>query len=423
MTGQKISGRIAGANKLVVVVKGYPRLSETFIAQELRGLELAGLDLVIVSLRQPTDKKRHAVNDEIQAPILYLPEYLYQAPQRVFRALWIASRYPAFWGTLCSFFVDLARDLSPNRIRRFGQAAVLVAEWPKGGAWLHAHFIHTPASVADYAARIMGMGWTVSAHAKDIWTQPNWELAGKLDRARWTVTCTASGHAHLQSLAKYPDRIHLSYHGLNLARFPPFLDDRLARDGSSANDPVQIISVGRAVPKKGYDVLFRALALLPSDLHWHFMHLGGGPERGALQILAKTLGIADRIIWRGAVTQDDVLAAYRTADLFALACRITADGDRDGLPNVLVEAASQSLACVTTNISGIPELFSDGQNGWMVPPDNPAAFAAALQQAITSPHIRARFAAAAAGQVRNTLDFHTSVAQLAALFAAEGLTP
>ena len=87
MTGQKTSSRIAGANKLVIVVKGYPRLSETFIAQELRGLELAGLELVIVSLRQPTDKKRHAVNDEIQAPVLYLPEYLYQEPLRVLRAL------------------------------------------------------------------------------------------------------------------------------------------------------------------------------------------------------------------------------------------------------------------------------------------------------------------------------------------------
>ncbi len=220
------------SKRLVVVVKGYPRLSETFIAQELRGLELAGLDLVIVSLRQPTDTKRHAVHDEMQAPVMYLPEYLYQAPLRVLRGLWVASRQPGFRATFRSFFGDLRRDLTPNRIRRFGQAAVLVAEWPKGGAWLHAHFIHTPASVADYAARILGMGWTVSAHAKDIWTSPDWELAGKLDRARWAVTCTAMGHAHLQSLASDPARVHLSYHGLNLDRFPPFTEPRPARDGS-----------------------------------------------------------------------------------------------------------------------------------------------------------------------------------------------
>jgi glycosyltransferase involved in cell wall biosynthesis len=409
--------------RLVVVLKGYPRLSETFIAQELRGLELAGFDLVIVSLRQPTDAKRHAVHDEMQAPVMYLPEYLYQAPLRVLRGLWSASRQPGFRAAFRSFLRDLRRDLTPNRIRRFGQAAVLVAEWPKDGTWLHAHFIHTPASVADYAAHVMGMGWTVSAHAKDIWTSPDWELAGKLARARWAVTCTATGHAHLQSLAADPARVHLSYHGLNLDRFPLFTDTRPLRDGSNPHDPVQIISVGRAVPKKGYDILMRALALLPPGLHWHFTHMGGGPDRAALQTLAKTLGIADRITWRGSVAQNEILAAYRASDLFALACRITPDGDRDGLPNVLVEAASQGLACVTTNISGIPELFTHGENGWLVPPDDADALSAALHHAITFPADRAHLGSAAAAKVRATLDFHTSIADLTALFASEGVTP
>ncbi len=186
---------------------------------------------------------------------------------------------------------------------------------------------------------------------------------------------------------------------------------------------MQIISVGRAVPKKGYDVLLHALAGLPPGLHWHFTHMGGGPDRATLQTLATTLGIADRITWRGSVAQDEVLAAYRASDLFALACRITPDGDRDGLPNVLVEAASQGLACVTTNISGIPELFTDGENGWLVPPDNAPALTDALCHAITSPPARARLGSAAAARVRATLDFHTSIADLTALFASEGITP
>ena len=401
--------------RLVVVVKGYPRLSETFIAQELRGLELAGFDLVIVSLRHPTDKKRHAVHDEMQAPVLYLPEYLYQEPLRVLRGLWVARRHPGFGGAVRALLRDLRRDITPNRIRRFGQAAVLVAEWPDKARLLHAHFIHTPASVADYAAQIMRMDWSVSAHAKDIWTSPDWELAGKLARAKWAVTCTESGHKHLQSLAADAARVHLSYHGLNLDRFPPFTGDRGSRDGSRADGPVRIVSVGRAVPKKGYDVLLHALARLPKGLHWRLDHLGGGDKTG-LQALADSLGLADRITWHGSVDQAQVLAAYAASDLFALACRITPDGDRDGLPNVLVEAASQSLACVTTNISGIPELFRDGHNGWLVPPDDPAALAVALQQAITRPDLRHVRGAQAAAQVRATLDFHTSVAQLAALF-------
>ncbi|WP_215905429.1 glycosyltransferase [Cypionkella psychrotolerans] len=412
-----------GQKRLVVVVKGYPRLSETFIAQELRGLELAGLDLVIVSLRHPTDKKRHAVHFEIAAELLYLPEYLYQEPRRVLRGFWCACHHPGFWPTLRAWLKDLMRDPSPNRIRRLGQAAVLVAEWPHNGAWLHAHFIHTPASVADYAAQIMHVGWTVSAHAKDIWTSPDWELSAKLNRAKWAVTCTEMGHKHLQSLAGDPARVHLSYHGLNLDRFPSFTETRAVRDGSDPADPVQIVSVGRAVRKKGYDTLLHALALLPANLHWRFTHLGGGPERETLQALAETLNLTSRIHWQGSVDQSEVLSAYRSSDLFALACRITADGDRDGLPNVLVEAASQGLACLSTNISGIPELFRNAENGWLTPPDNPEALAAALQTAITRPDLRAQYGQAAAAQVRATLDYHHSVNQLMTLFAVEGIQP
>lgn len=401
--------------KLVVVVKGYPRLSETFIAQELRGLELAGFDLVIISLRHPTDRKTHPVHDEIRAKVLYLPEYLYQEPIRVLKGLWFSRKLPGFRATFRAFLGDLRRDLSRNRIRRLGQAAVLVREWPEGGHWLHAHFIHTPASVADYAARILGRDWSISAHAKDIWTSPDWELAGKLGRACWTVTCTESGHRHLQSLAADPGRVHLSYHGLNLDRFPHFAGDRGARDGSDAARPVRIVSVGRAVPKKGYDVLLRAFALLPPDLHWRFTHLGAGGEVAKLKRLAEELGIADRCLWRGAADQTEIIAAYREADIFALASRIAGDGDRDGLPNVIVEAASQGLAAVATNISGIPELIIDGTGGWLVPPEDPVALAEALADAIRHPDERAARAGAAEARVRAEFDYRTSIAELTTL--------
>lgn len=401
--------------RLVVVVKGYPRLSETFIAQELRGLELAGFDLVIVSLRHPTDTKGHPVHSEIQAPVLYLPEYLHQEPIRVLKGLWFARKRPGFRATFRAFIGDLRRDISRNRLRRLGQAAVLVREWPEGGHWLHAHFIHTPASVADYAARIVGRDWSISAHAKDIWTSPDWELAGKLGRARWTVTCTDSGYRHLQSLAPDPGRVHLSYHGLNLDRFPHFEAARGARDGSDPAAPVRIVSVGRAVPKKGYDVLLRAFGKLPPELHWTFTHLGSGGEVPKLKRLAEELGIAGRCHWRGAADQTEVIAAYREADLFTLASRIAKDGDRDGLPNVIVEAASQGLPSVATNISGIPELVTDGTSGWLVPPEDPDALAAALTGAIRHPAERARRGAAAEARVRQHFNYQTSIADLTAL--------
>jgi hypothetical protein len=209
----------ARAGRVAFVVKGYPRLSETFIAQEIEALETRGLDILIVSLRQPTDPATHPVHRRIRAPLLYLPEYLYRAPLRVWRG-WLASRQrPGYHAARQTWLADLARDPTPNRIRRFGQALVLAAELPADINHLHAHFLHTPASVARYAAVMLGLPWSVSAHAKDIWTIPDWEKREKLADARWAVTCTAAGYRHLAALAPTDDRVALCYHGVDFDRF------------------------------------------------------------------------------------------------------------------------------------------------------------------------------------------------------------
>jgi glycosyltransferase involved in cell wall biosynthesis len=213
--------------------------------------------------------------------------------------------------------------------------------------------------------------------------------------------------------------VHLSYHGLDLERFAQFAGKRPDVDGSDPAEPVLILSVGRAVEKKGFDILLEALALLPRDLNWRFEHIGGGDLLPGLKAEADRLVIADRIAWRGALAQQELLERYRSADLFALACRIGADGDRDGLPNVLVEASSQRLACVSTNISGVPELLSDGENGLLVPPEDAPALAAALERAIRDPALRHKLGAAAEQRVRTAFDYHASVRQLKALFEQE----
>ncbi|MDH4439873.1 MAG: glycosyltransferase [Rhizobium sp.] len=402
--------------KILVLLKGYPRLSETFIAQELLGLEKAGFELALVAMRRPTDKKRHAVHDEISATVEYLPEYLHEEPLRVVKALWTVRGLPGFRQALSQFWKDLRRDVTRNRIRRFGQAAVLVAEWPKDAGWLHAHFIHTPASVANYASLMSGLPWTVSAHAKDIWTSKDWDLAEKLQRADWAVTCTAVGYEKLNSLSGRRGNVHLSYHGLDLERFPHFDGERSSRDGSEPADPVRILSVGRAVKKKGYDTILNALAKLPARLHWHYTHIGGGDELVPLKALANDLGISDRITWMGSMDQQDVLSQYRDADVFTLACRITADGDRDGLPNVLVEAASQRMMAVSTTVSGISELFRNDENALLVGPDDPQALSVALLSALTDPALRRRLGAAAEARVRRDFDYHDSIHDLDRLF-------
>ena len=392
------------------VVKGYPRLSETFIAQEIAALEARGLDIRIVSLRQPTDGALHPVHRAVRAPVHYLPEYLYRAPLRVLRALAHAAARPGFRRALAAWLKDLVRDPTPNRVRRFGQAAVLAAELPPEVSWLHAHFIHTPASVARYASLMAGLPWSVSAHAKDIWTTRAWEKAEKLASCSWAVTCSAAAHAHLDALA--PGKVTLAYHGLDFARFPAFLRP-------VGGDRVTILSVGRAVEKKGFDVLLDALALLPTALDWRLVHIGGGALLPRLKRQADTLRLARRIEWRGAQPQDAVLAAYREADLFVLACQRTRSGDRDGLPNVLMEAQSQGLPCITTTASAADELIVDGNSGILVPPGDAAALARAIGELIADPMRRESLGRAGESRVRSVFAAERGIDRLCVLFGLE----
>jgi glycosyltransferase involved in cell wall biosynthesis len=397
-------------------LKGYPRLSETFIAQEIEALEARGLNILIVSLRHPTDKTVHPVHERIRAARLYLPEYLYQAPLRVYRGWRRARCNPGYRSAFAIWLADLRRDPTPNRIRRFGQALVLAAELPAEIRHLHAHFLHTPASVARYTAMILGIEWTVSAHAKDIWTTPEWETREKLADASWTVTCTATGHHHLTELAPAPDRVALCYHGLALDRFPSQAEEPRNTDGSDPTKPVVLLSVGRLVEKKGYGDLLAALARLPPGLFWRLVHVGGGPLADGLKQQAERLGLAGRIEWRGARPQPDVLAAYREADLFVLAAKTAKDGDRDGLPNVLLEAQSQRLACVATQSSGIPELVEAERTGLLVPPGDVDALAGAIVALIRDPERRAQLGTAGEVRVRRDFDMVGGIDLLAARF-------
>ncbi|TLP69273.1 colanic acid biosynthesis glycosyltransferase WcaL [Parasedimentitalea maritima] len=384
---------------LAVLVKGWPRLSETFIAQELVALEAAGHSFEIWSLRHPTDVKRHPLHDQLQAQVNYLPEYLYQEPDRVWRARNVAQTLPGYAEAYRIWRTDLKRDPSHNRIRRFGQACVLAAEMPDAVLGMYAHFLHTPSSVARYAAIIRGLPWSFSAHAKDIWTSPDWEISEKLSSAHhgaaFGATCTGFGAKHLQEMSDDPTRVDLIYHGLDLGRFPA-APDRVWR---KAGDPLHLMSVGRLVEKKGFDNLIAALALLPEGLDWHWTHIGGGDLKAPLEDMAIKAGINHRINWRGACDQPEVIAAMRAADLFVLPSRIASDGDRDGLPNVLMEAASQRLPILSTAVSAIPEFITTGTHG-LLSDDAPECLAEAMLQIARHPDQAAEMAEAALSRLK-----------------------
>jgi len=194
------------------------------------------------------------VHAEIQAPKHYLPEYIYQELFRVWWAKVNCAFKSGFWKALPVFMKDFLRDPSANRVRRWGQAMVLAHEYAGNHDHIYAHFLHTPCSVARYAALISGKSFSISAHAKDIWTSPEWEMREKLEDCDWLVTCTEGGADYLKSLAP-AGRVHLVYHGLDLSRFPAPEIKPSKNDGKTKAKSINLVTVGRAVSKKGIDTL------------------------------------------------------------------------------------------------------------------------------------------------------------------------
>jgi glycosyltransferase involved in cell wall biosynthesis len=273
--------------------------------------------------------------------------------------------------------------------------------------------MHTPSSVARYAAIMRGLPWSFSAHAKDIWTSDEWEKREKLSAAShgavFGATCTAFGAEHLREMADDPARVDLVYHGLDLTRFPAPPECAL-RD---ASDSFHMVSVGRLVEKKGFDRLIAAFAQLPADLDWHWTHIGGGGLKDTLQAQAEAAAVAHRITWRGACDQPEVIEAMRSADLFVLPSRIAEDGDRDGLPNVLMEAASQMLPILSTPVSAIPEFIDSGTHGLLVE-DDPAKLATAIRDLAGDPARTRAFATAAYDRLVGEFGMAPGIARLSA---------
>ena len=371
--------------RAAIIVKGYPRLSETFVAQELLELQKHGLDFTIYSLRQPTSQEIHPIHGEITADIEYLPEYLYKDLTRLIKCWWKVRKLNTYREAISFWIKDLARDFSFNRVRRIGQAIVLSAEISSNVELLYAHFLHTPASVARYTSMLLNIPWSCSAHAIDVWTTPEWEIRDKVEHCKWIITCTKTNQKYLNKFTDDPEKIKMAYHGIDLKRFPAN-----KKNYFKSNTVTRLLSVGRVVEKKGFEDLLLALSRLPKNLNWTFEHIGGGKDLNRLKKLAVSYHISEKIIWRGTCSQNEVLSSYTDADIFILASKIARNGDRDGLPNVLIEAQSQGIPCISTRVSAIPELIQDGNNGLLVEPGDVDGLCTNLGRLIESQSERKR---------------------------------
>ncbi|HYU57537.1 MAG TPA: glycosyltransferase family 4 protein [Actinomycetota bacterium] len=351
---------------ILYVLKRFPRLSETFVLREILTLEALGERILVDSLLPAEDGPRHPDLDRVQAEVRYLPKHPRLRDPSVRRShLRLALRRPARWLRLAT------RARRAGTWRRFLQAGLSADRARREGVrHIHAHFLTAAAEVARDAAALSGIPLTATAHAKDIFHKDNVPLIrSRVRGAAALVTVSEHNVGYLRRVIGNGMPIRFVPNGVALA--------------SPANDRPNgpVLCVARLVPKKGVDTLIDAGALLTTRLPGLSIEVvGDGPEAQPLCERVRTLGMTDRVRFLGQRPWDDVERAFRRCSIVALPCRVDANGDRDGMPTVLVEALALGLPVVSTDVAGISELVRDGETGLLVRPDDPAALADAIDR-------------------------------------------
>ena len=414
-------------NEIGYVLKGYARTSETFITNEIYLLEKAGLKLSIFSLIKLEGQQRHAAVDAIKAEINYLPALTSLSDESLW--LWLKNNLSFFSEThkklfkthplryLNTLFEALRFAISTREkkfIKEFLQAGFIAQKALESGLirHLHAHFCHTATTVTMFASQLSGLPFSFTAHAKDIYLpelNPGNILPLKMRRAKFIATCTKANELHLRRVAAYSAPIHTIYHGLDTKQFSPL-------ETSNSQPPI-VLSVGRFVEKKGYQFLVEACLILKEQEIKFVCHIVGGGDAEPIKSKVRELQLEDRIFIHSAVAQEELRQIYQRATVFALACQIIENGDRDGIPNVMAEAMAMELPIVSTDISGIPELVENRVDGLLVPQKNATALAEAIAELLNDEAMRKRLGKAAREKILKVFDAEKTIIELQKLFA------
>ncbi len=395
--------QVEAAARVGYVVKRYPRYSETFIVNEILAHERAGFPVEIFALRPPVDTHFQDVIAQVRASVHYLP-----MPQKLseFWSMiqWAERALPHFGPALTGL-----DQIDPRTLFQ----ALHLAKWVKtsGMTHLHAHFATSATTVAMWAARFTEVPFSFTAHAKDIFHEsvdPQ-DLRTKLEAADSVVTVSAYNLDFLQTnYGASAQRVRKLYNGLDLRAFPYHSpEERLPR----------IVAVGRLVEKKGFGELIEACAvlknrgrLLACDI------IGGGDLEAELQARIQAHGLGNEVTLTGPCPQHAVKQALGQAAVMAAPCVIGADGNRDGLPTVLLEAMALGTPCISTDVTGIPEVIRDQETGLQVPQHNPVALADALEDLCFNPQRRVRLALRARQLIESAFDIDINAAKLRAGF-------
>jgi len=375
--------------RVLYVLKRFPRLSETFILREILALEASGVRVMVDSLHAAEPGPRHRELESLEADVRYLPRH----PQLRHRA--VASAHLRIFLHAPMRWWSRARGARRQGTwEGFLKAGLVAARARAADAGvIHAHFATGAAEVARDASALAGIPHTVTAHAKDLFHRDNvGHIGERLEAAAAVATVSSYNVDYLRKLLPGVP-VHLVPNPL-----PPFPATGWSTQG-------RLLCVARLVPKKGVDLLIDALAIVsPRRPDLRLQIVGDGPLRDDLEARARKAGVADRIEWSGSLSSDGVRDAMRNARAFVLACRIDADGDRDGMPTVLVEAMMAGVPVISTDVAGIRELVRDGETGLLVRADDPQDLAAAIERLADEPRTADRLARAGRALVLRAFD-------------------
>jgi len=404
--------------RLGIIISMFPELHETFILRELVALERRGVDFDIYSLQHPRDPI--TLDDAIRLST----ERTHYSSLFNLRTLGAFAktviRHPIRVTSAIAKVIYVGRDRPDQIIKNLAILPLALhfgyMGWDRGVRHWHGHWSNIPTTACWYLQKIHGDSWSAAIHGEDIFS-PNRFFSHKLDDASFTVVCSGYFCNHLKSQIglESPEHVHLNYHGLD-PRVMNHVPDRQFRQ-RSPEDPLSLISIGRLVPTKGHDVLIKACAqLVKAGQKLHLQLVGSGPDEKILKELASSEGLTDQITFTGALPFDEVLDGLMNADIFCLAPRLIPGRPPDGIPNVIAEAMALRIPVVTTRVSAIPELVSNGETGCLVEVDDVDGFANAIASLASEPEAARRLSDAAALRVADLFNQEKNIDELLALF-------
>ena len=362
------------------VLKRYPRYSETFVVNEILAHEAAGLPIEVFALRPPADSHFQDAISRVRAPVSYLPYVPVKAAELWLQGHRLARRFPVTFTALA--------EAGAEDVHEVYQALVLAEHAAdRGITHLHAHFATSAATVARLAARLSGLPWSFTAHAKDIFHESvtDQDLGGKLAAAAATITVSDYNLEYLRGrFGERAARVTRVYNGLELTRFPY---------NAPGQRPPRVVAVGRLVEKKGFAVLVDACEhLAAKGIDFTCSIIGTGELERPLAEQIRRLDLGERVQLVGPRPQAEIAELVRGAAVLAAPCVVGADGNRDGLPTVILEAMALGTPCVTTPVTGIPEVARHEETALVVAERDPVALATALGRLLAQGDLRVRLA-------------------------------